>query len=477
MARLPRFALCSAALTLSSMTFAQSVPVIPVTVGARAADDGVVARVAVAVGHDARTGADLAGDLNARLGGRALSADTLRAERDELRAACDAWASRGPRMQRRVEAAMRAFEASPERIDGVADNRAVYLRGLFTLAQIDIDSRARNNDPWLRRAIEFDAASSPSSDEFTPTLRSRLERVREELHPAPATLTVVVPDAACRVRIGGVDVPGARERSHGVQAGVRDVSVECGGRASERAVRTRPGATTRVSVDPALDGALTLDHGPRLSYASEASAGRLGDDAVSVGEALEARRVVVVDADRVRVFEVGARNERASIAVTASDLSAQVDAALSDAPSATVATASHPHVEAPVSQRETSRGPGAAPWVLVGVGGAALVASGAFFALRASAFDDAVSGCAVDASGAYHCGSVPDPAAANAHYEDASLYQTLAFVSVGVGAAAVIGGLAWYFAAPRSTTRTSRAPSLSGGVASTGGTVALSWSF
>lgn len=479
MAGLRHFVLCAAALALSSTSFAQAVPVIPVTVGARAAADDVVARVAVAVGHDARAGADLAGDLGARLGARPSPADTLRAERDAVRAACDAYISRGPRMRSHVEPAVRALGASPERLEGLADNRAAYLRGLFMLAQIDLDSRARNNDPWLRRAIEFDAAASPSDAEFSPALRSRLEHVREELRPALATLTVVVPDAACHVRVGGVDVSGGRERSHSVHAGVREVSVECGGRSSERAVRVRAGATTRVTVDPALDAALTLDHEPRLSYATEAAAARLRDDAVSLGEALEARRVLVIDAERVHVFDVSAHGERTSVAVTASDLAAQIDAALSDAPPAAVATAGAPRVEMFVLQRETPRGAGVGPWVLVGVGGAALAASAAFFALRGAAFDDAISGCPVDSSGAYQCGSLSDAAlaTANSRYDDAGLYQTLAFVSVGVGAAAVVGGLAWYFAAPRSAARTSRAPSLSGNVASTGGSVSLTWSF
>ncbi len=56
-------------------------------------------------------------------------------------------------------------------------------------------------------------------------------------------------------------------------------------------------------------------------------------------------------------------------------------------------------------------------------------------------------------------------------------WDALTWASVGVGAAAVAGGLIWYLAAPRGTSRSARAPSLTGSFASTGGTMRLGWSF
>ncbi len=87
-----------------------------------------------------------------------------------------------------------------------------------------------------------------------------------------------------------------------------------------------------------------------------------------------------------------------------------------------------------------ARGPiNPAPFVVLGIGAAAVVAGGVFFVLRGSAIDARDNQC--DASGC--------PEAARADHDRAVSFNTATNVSMGVGAALVAGGLVWYLVAPR----------------------------
>ncbi len=477
---LPSLAPFATALTLSASSLAQPIPVIAVNTRDHIAPSELVERVAVAVGSDARRGAELSVDLRACLR-FAPPDDALRAEREEALAANRAYFARGPRVRPRVEAAVRALEASPELIDGLPANREAYVRVMMALARIDIDERARTNDVWIRRVVTFDPTWQPGPNDYSPTLTELHARIRREAGSPQATLTVVTPREGCQVFVDNAVVEGAaRERRLSVGAGVRDVTAQCGRRARVHVVRLQQGAEARLVIDPDLDADLTLDGAPSLTYAAASDAERVAGDASSLGLALAARRVVAVGAERVRVIDVDARSVIATIPSTASDLAVQVDAALSIHPSARSVGVTAPPVIAPSRGVETSRGPGVAPWVIVGVGGAALAAGAVFLVMRDAAFDDAVSRCAVDpASGTRTCGNLTDAerATASARYDDAGTWDALTWASVGVGAAAVAGGLIWYLAAPRGTSRSARAPSLTGSFASTGGTMRLGWSF
>jgi hypothetical protein len=97
----------------------------------------------------------------------------------------------------------------------------------------------------------------------------------------------------------------------------------------------------------------------------------------------------------------------------------------------------------PVAVRGVARSAGAAPWAVMGVGAASLVASGVFFALRGGALADRDAACGT-AAGA--CEPDTDLAvdAATRAQRGAHTFNALTNVSLGVGAAAVAGGVLWW---------------------------------
>ncbi|MBL8604170.1 MAG: hypothetical protein JNK72_19745 [Myxococcales bacterium] len=88
----------------------------------------------------------------------------------------------------------------------------------------------------------------------------------------------------------------------------------------------------------------------------------------------------------------------------------------------------------------SSHGPGAAPWVLVGAGGALAIGGAVMLGLSSSAETEGQNGC--DDTGV----CTPD---AEAALDRADTYNTLAIVGFAAGGAAVIGGLVWAALAPR----------------------------
>lgn len=96
--------------------------------------------------------------------------------------------------------------------------------------------------------------------------------------------------------------------------------------------------------------------------------------------------------------------------------------------------------------------PGAGPWVLVGVGAASLVASGVFFALREGAISDRDALCE---SSSGDCVTSDANAATRATDAQSSAvtFNTVSMVTLGVGAAAVAGGLIWWLVGRGSTPR------------------------
>lgn len=132
-------------------------------------------------------------------------------------------------------------------------------------------------------------------------------------------------------------------------------------------------------------------------------------------------------------------------------------------PPAAVAVTPPRDGEGAVRVTTPARGPGVGPWLVVGGGGALVALGGVFFVLQAQA----------QLSRAVECPRMgsndvcPDSAAlANAtrYHDQAVQWNTAAWVSMGVGAAAVAGGLVWYALArrgdeaPRTALRWSLAP-------------------
>lgn len=91
----------------------------------------------------------------------------------------------------------------------------------------------------------------------------------------------------------------------------------------------------------------------------------------------------------------------------------------------------------PTRAPATRGGPGAAPWIVVGAGAAALGASVVFYALHQGAVADRDAAC--DATGC-------DPSARDAN-DAAATWRTLNNAALGVGAAAVAGGVLWWLLA------------------------------
>lgn len=101
----------------------------------------------------------------------------------------------------------------------------------------------------------------------------------------------------------------------------------------------------------------------------------------------------------------------------------------------------------PVGVPETpteTRGPGAAPWVVVGVGAAALVTGAVFrFVVSQSAADQVSMLCGGDICAPEDLGS------ARAQASSGLRAATLGDVGLGVGGSAIVSGLLWYFLTPR----------------------------
>lgn len=96
-------------------------------------------------------------------------------------------------------------------------------------------------------------------------------------------------------------------------------------------------------------------------------------------------------------------------------------------------------VRPPPPSRPPPRGPGAAPWIVAGAGGALLGSAAVFFALRSVAIDEQAAACHDDLR-------LCDPEAADAN-DQANTMTTLTNVAMGVGAAAVVGGVVWWLVA------------------------------
>lgn len=110
-----------------------------------------------------------------------------------------------------------------------------------------------------------------------------------------------------------------------------------------------------------------------------------------------------------------------------------------------------------------------APWVLVGVGGAAIVAAPVlFFAVREPALARIPAQCELSTG---VCDRSVDLAQVNREADTARTATTIAAISLGVGAVAVGAGIAWAALSPRESRAVSVAlvPATNGALATVGG--------
>jgi hypothetical protein len=140
----------------------------------------------------------------------------------------------------------------------------------------------------------------------------------------------------------------------------------------------------------------------------------------------------------------------------------------SEAPPTMAAPAPTPLTPAPGLESEPS-GPGAAPWVLVGVGGAAVVAGVVMLAIGSGDVSSAVNACNPDAN--HHCqgppgGPVPGPsqvAADTSKQNNGYTLENAGAVVGAVGLAAAAVGTIWALTSGHSATGASLTPVLTPG--------------
>lgn len=177
--------------------------------------------------------------------------------------------------------------------------------------------------------------------------------------------------------------------------------------------------------------------------------------------------------------DAGVEQPRPTVPAVDASVSPPQDAALAQPPAPMTHDAGMPspvlptHSSLPpVPAPPPDHGPGAGPWVVVGAGGALLVLSGVFFALQSSANDTRHSYCNhSDAEQRDICPSDADSVLAYDAVKQERLFDALAFTSLGVGLAAVAGGIVWYATArhtphlpPRTALRWSLTPVVGGAV-------------
>lgn len=152
--------------------------------------------------------------------------------------------------------------------------------------------------------------------------------------------------------------------------------------------------------------------------------------------------VVRVSTPDGRRFERTVRLERggSSVVTVALEGGAVADVA---APPRVAPPVERPRVTPPETVR-VRRGAGAGPWVVVGLGAAGLVAAGVLWSMRSDAITDRDRAC--DVGGC-------DPSAVDA--DNRAIDLTLGTnVAIGIGSAAVAGGLAWFLIARMRTEET-----------------------
>lgn len=203
---------------------------------------------------------------------------------------------------------------------------------------------------------------------------------------------------------------------------------------------------------PALPGAVTV----------EASAGEL-----------TFRREVTLAAGRTETVVVTLTTPPAVAAPPVAQVEAPPAQPVVPAPPAPVRPSPRLVEPPPVRDAPAPSGPGAAPWIVAGVGVATLGASLVFFLLRNGAIEARDAACGPNmqcAESAY--------TTAEGHHADALTFNTVSNITLGVGAAAVVGGVVWYFVArpgrpapSRTALRWYVAPTADGASIGVGGTL------
>ncbi len=419
------------------------------------------------MGADALGGTALRDALLARFGRFAPREDALAGSRAEISAGWDAYFRSGPRAsRRRLSDAVTAMEAAGDALALRDDNRAAYLRALGMLARIDLEARHNDDaEAWARRGLRLDPGWSLPASDFPPPVPALVTRLRgAEPARGEGRLVVRLPREGCGVTVDGAAMPGtAREPARVIAAGTHRVWATCEGPSRVREVVVRAGETRTVVIDPALDARLQLGERASLVYTSARDQDALLlTDMAALGAALDATRVVAVNAGGARVVEVAGARLAGEVEASRGDFADALRALREGRAAATTVTAAAPTREAPAAVARVSSGPGAAPWGLVGGGGALVAAGVVLWVLRSGAYDDLGARCPF-VDGAPAC---PDGESLRLGGEDrdrANLYQGLAIGAFAAGGVAITSGLLWFALGGRTTERVTVSAGLRGG--------------
>ena len=462
-----RFVLWGACVAgVTGVAGADPVPVIAygVTEGAAGA---TAERAAAAVGTDALGGTALRDALLARFGRFAPREDALGGARAEISAGWDAYFRSGPRAsRRRLSDAVTAMEAAGDALALRDDNRAAYLRALGMLARIDLEARHNDDaDGWARRGLRLDPGWVPPASDFPPPVLALVTRLRSaEPARGEGRLVVRLPREGCGVTVDGAAMPGtAREPARVIAAGTHRVWAVCEGPSRVREVVVRAGETSTVVIDPALDARLQLGERASLVYTSARDQDALLlTDAAALGAALDATRVVAVNASGARLVEVAGARMVGEVEASRGDFADALRALREGRAVTTTVTTAAPTREAPAAMARASSGPGAAPWALVGTGGALVAAGAVLWVLRSGAYDDLNARCPF-VDGAPACPDAETLRLAGEDRERANLYQGLSIGAFAAGGVAITSGLLWYALGGRTTERMTVSAGLRGG--------------
>jgi nitrogen fixation-related uncharacterized protein len=237
----------------------------------------------------------------------------------------------------------------------------------------------------------------------------------------------------------------------------------CEGPSRVREVVVRAGETSTVVIDPALDARLQLGERASLVYTSARDQDALLlTDAAALGAALDATRVVAVNASGARLVEVAGARMVGEVEASRGDFADALRALREGRAVTTTVTTAAPTREAPAAMARASSGPGAAPWALVGTGGALVAAGAVLWVLRSGAYDDLNARCPF-VDGAPACPDAESLRLAGEDRERANLYQGLSIGAFAAGGVAITSGLLWYALGGRTTERMTVSAGLRGG--------------
>jgi hypothetical protein len=260
-------------------------------------------------------GSCLASAIDARFGVRSPSDDPLAVVRARIDEAVDVYyrdAGRHTDADHMLEQAVAALRADPVALASREQNLSALGYATFVRARIALE----RGDSWaarelLRGLIERNPALLPDEREVPPSIGALYRQVTAELSGAPgAAVQVASPGSVgCGVLVDGVASGIAPTLVGRLTPGTHLVALRCDDRPSRwHSVRAEVGRVAAVSIDWALDRVVgSLGSSGVLVYANQAQAdARMAHDAVALGAALEAHRVVVVGSDRLVAVDVPA---------------------------------------------------------------------------------------------------------------------------------------------------------------------------